>query len=90
MYYVGLILGKLFKHKWYILLTITYWVIMTKLEKWLNFDPSLSIFFLILYVLWLVMEIRTKKLRDEAFFTPTIRYVKWYIQNVRVFLKGER
>ena len=90
MYYVGLVLGKLFKYKWYVLLTVSYWIIMTKLEKLLQFDVSLSIFFMFLYIVWLAMEVRTKKLRDESFFTPTIRYVKWYIQNFRFFLKGER
>lgn len=88
-YAIGKIIGFLTKYKWYVLLTLVYWFVMAKLEEWLKFDLSLSIFFIIAYVWWLFMEIRMRKIHSEKFFTASTKYLKWYIQNLRFFLKGD-
>lgn len=89
MYRVGQFIGVLWRHKEYTVITIGYFTLMTYLEKALHFDLSLSIFFMVSFLLWVIAAVRTQKMREETFLERfTFRYLRYYKENFQRFLGG--
>lgn len=89
MYRVGRFIAFLWRHKEYTVITIAYFVLMTYFEKLLRFDLSLSIFFMVIFLIWVIAAARTQKMREDAFTERfTFRYLRFYKENFKRFLGG--
>lgn len=89
MYRIGQFIAFLWRHKEYTVITIAFFVVMTYLEKALHFDLSLSIFFMIVFLVWVIAAARTQKIREDSFTERlTFRYIQFYKENFKRFFGG--